>query len=539
MHNLSQIAGRFGVAGAAALFAAPLLFVCLSWVIGDSSHFSYFVSQGLVADYFVNTLVVALGSMALSAVIAVPAAWWVSMYVFPGRQVLQWALVLPLAVPSYIAAIVYGHLLEGAGPVQHWLRESFDMRYGEYPFPAIRSTGGAIFILSMTLYPYVYLMARGAFLMQSRQMLETGMMLGCSRSHLFTRLALPAARPALVAGLALVMMEALADFGVASLYGIPVFTTGIYRAWQGFYDPIAAARMASMLLILVVALLWLERRQRADAGFENTNALYHPLERWYPASRLKAWSMTLGCAIPMILGCIVPVMALISWSMGDISLWLDAQVLDAAFYSFIIAAVTALLAVAIGAFCAYGMRGKPSRITRASLLLATSGYALPGSVIAVGVLLLLVLAQNTALAGDILLTGTLAGLIWGCTLRFATIGFQSVRAGLEQVTLAVDEAATMLGETHWSRLRRIHLPLISGSAMAALMLVFIDTVKELPATLLLRPFDVSTLSIRVYELAKDEMLPLAAPMALLLIFLSLIPVLLLQRRFSTSRPGHA
>ncbi len=442
-------------------------------------------------------------------------------------------MILPLAMPSYIAAMLYGYLLEEAGSVQTWWREMSGLTYGEYGFPAIRSTGGVIFILSCTLYPYIYLLARGAFVMLSHQTIESATMLGLTRRQLFTHLAIPLARPAIMAGSALVMMESLADFGVASLFGVPVLTTGMYRAWAHMYDPIAAARMASLLLIIIAAAIWLEKCNRQQAHYHNNTALYHPLTRWHTGT-LTQLLMLAGCLVPVLCGFIIPCIRLLQWALSHMpQLWTDTT-LQAVSYSFIIAGLTAITTLVVGSICAYLMRHSPSSLLRLSITLCTSGYALPGIVIAIGVMLIFIYLERYV---PFLLTGTMAGVIWGCSLRFLTIAFQTMQAGLSRITPQLDEAATLLGASPRQTVWRVHLPMLTASTVSALLLVFIDTLKELPATLILRPFNVNTLAIRAYELAKDDMLPHAAPVALWLVALSILPVLYLNHRLSHARPG--
>ncbi|NET71193.1 MAG: iron ABC transporter permease [Sphaerospermopsis sp. SIO1G2] len=524
------------IGGSLVLFAAPILAIWFAWLPGLTHQFNYFITHDLLSDYALHSFMIAAFTVAFTCIMAVPAAWYMTMYHLPMRAWLDWAMVLPLAMPSYIAAMVYGHLLEGAGPVQYALREYFQRDYGDYPFPEIRSVGGVIFVLSITLYPYVYMLARGAFLMQSQQMLETASMLGCTRLQLFTRLAFPMARPAIVAGAALVMMESLADFGVASLYGIPVLTTGIYRAWLGFYDPVAAGRMATLLCAVILMALWVEKWQRGRAAFHNPTALYHPMQRWQLAAYGQCWLMMGHCSLLVLLGFALPLLCLLYWSIPNIAHIFQPAALSAMGMSMLIAGITACCTLLTGLLGAYHIRSASNRVIHYAISLSTLGYALPGSVIAVGVLLVILAIERWSGAG-LFLSATLCGIIWGCALRFTTISFQSLQSGLSRITPMMDEVAMMLGAGRLQRLRRVHMPLLSASAITACLLVFIETVKELPATLLLRPFDVSTLSIRVFELAKDEMLPFAAPVALLLVLVSVVPVMLLHKRFAASRPN--
>lgn len=517
----------------AVVMAAPLLIIAAGWLVADKGTFAYFLSHNLITTYALNSAVIALAVSICALVIGVSTAWAVTMVAFPCRRVVEWLLVLPLAMPAYVAAMIYGDVLQGAGPVQSWIRDVTGLGFGEYYFPAIRSLGGVVFVLSFTLYPYVYLLARSAFLSQSRQMLECGETLGLTGRSLFSRLALPMARPALVAGTALVAMEALADFGVVALYGVPAFTTGIYRAWQGLYDPVAAARMAFILLAMVLFALAMERRARGQASYQNNNALYHPLPR-YRLSRFAQVAVLLGCALPVLLGFVVPMGFVVQWSVEQAALFSDAATLRAVGNSLLLAVMTTAVAVTVGLWFAYALRGNMPKAGVWAIRLATAGYAIPGSVIAVGVLLLFILLQQHVLPGGWLLTGSLLGIVWGCALRFLTVAFQSAEAGLGQITPQMDAVASTLGATGRGILWRVHLPVMQASLFSGLLLVFVDTLKELPATLLLRPFNFDTLAIRTYELAGDELLHRAAPTALLLVGASLLPVWLLNRKMTAA-----
>lgn len=526
-------AASFSSIPLALVMAAPLLVIAAGWLVADKGTFAYYLSHDLIATYARNSALIAVGVSLCALVVGVGTAWAVSMCDFPGRRQMEWLLVLPLAMPAYVAAMIYGDLLQGAGPVQGWIRGATGLAYGEYYFPSIRSLGGAVFVLAVTLYPYVYLLARSAFLSQSRQMLECGETLGLDRRRLFTRLALPMARPALVAGVALVAMEALADFGVVALYGVPAFTTGIYRAWQGMYDPVAAARMACILLAMVLFALAMERRARGQASYRNDNALYHPLPR-YRLSCVARWLALLGCALPVVLGFVIPTMFIGMWSVEYVAMFSEMPTLRAVGNSLLLAVLTTAVAVTVGLWFAYALRAGVPRAGQWGIRLATAGYAIPGSVIAVGVLLLFILLQRHVFPGGWLLTGSLLGIVWGCALRFLTVAFQSVEAGLGQVTPQMDAVAKTLGATGRGILWRVHLPVMRASLFSGLLLVFVDTLKELPATLLLRPFNFDTLAIRTYELAGDELLHRAAPTALLLVLASLLPVWLLNRRMSAA-----
>jgi iron(III) transport system permease protein len=513
----------------ALMLALPIAATPLAWLFPAGEGFGYLLRKGLIGDYTINSLLISICTGAGALIIGTGTAWAVTMWQFPGRKLLSWLLILPLAMPAYVAAMLYAYLLEGAGPVQNLIRETTGLAYGEYYFPAIRSPGGVVFILTFTLYPYCYLLARGAFASLSRQMLETSLLLGLSKSAQFTRLALPMARPALITSVALVMMESLADFGVVSLYGVPAYTTGIYRIWQGFYDPIAAARLAGLLLLFVLALLWLERYSRGKARYDDpASQLLQP----HPRTRAEGWRgglICLLCALPILLGFALPMMAIVNFTLSHLEVLWSEESWRSTGNALLLASLTAAIASFIGIIFAYTLRGDAPLLLRLTIRVASAGYAIPGSVIAVGVLWLLVTTQNDLLRGEVFLTGTLLGMVWGCVLRFLTISFNSAEAGFLRITPMMDAVATTLGANRWQILRRVHLPILQSAMLPAFLLVFVDTLKELPASLLLRPFNFDTLAIRTYELASDDLLPHAAPTALLLILISLLPVWLLNR----------
>lgn len=519
---------RFGYALLCLIVAAPMLVIAASWLMPSDRGLAYFLETGLLATYALNSLWIALGCGGLAFIIGTAAAWATTMLAFPGRAVLSWLLILPLAVPGYIAALIYAYLLDVAGPVQSAWRAWSGLSAGEAGFPPIRSLGGVIFILTITLYPYVYLLAKSAFLTLSLQMMDTGRVLGHGRWSLFFRLVLPMARPMLAVGVALVMMEALADYGVVSLYGVPAFTTGITRAWSSLYDPVAAVQMASLLLVLVVGLLTFERLQRGRAAYMNSTGLYQPLPR-HSLSGALGWGVSALCAVPVVLGAGIPLAALGAMSYAQSAAFSDTATWQALGHSLQVALATALAAGLIGLLLAYRLRYAGDRLNRALTRLATSGYAIPGAVVAVGLMLLFTWGTPW------LITGSLIGIIWACTFRFLTISFHSIEAGLQRITPSMDAVAATLGAGRASIGRRIHWPILAPSLLAAMLLVFVDTLKELPATLLLRPFNFETLAIRTHELAGDELLVRAAPTALILVLISLAPVWLISRRMRAVR----
>jgi iron(III) transport system permease protein len=502
--------------------------------------------QTVLPEYLANSAWLVLGVGIGVLLMGVSTAWLTAMCRFPGKGLFSWALLLPLAMPAYIIAYTYTGMLDFAGPVQTALRDLTGWGYGDYWFPPIRSLGGAIAMLTLVLYPYVYLLARAAFLEQSICVLEVSRTLGCGAWCSFFRVALPLARPALVAGLSLALMETLADYGTVAYFGIPVFTTGIFRTWFGMGDSIAAARLSALLLLLVFSLMLLERLSRRQARYHHTTGRYSRL----PQYRLHGWQLWLAipaCTLPVLLGFLLPALQLGHWA------WISGpEALDATFWGLVgnslgLAAVAAFLALLLALSLGYGQRLMPGRGLRLASRVATLGYAVPGAVIAVGVLIPLAAFDNAldrflreavGVSSGLLLSGSLFALVFAYLVRFLAVSLQTVESGLGKIRPSMDEAARVLGYRPRETLQRIHLPLMKGSVLTALLIVFVDVMKELPATLILRPFDFNTLAVRAFELASDERLADSSTAALAIVAVGLLPVIYLSRSIAHSRAGH-
>ncbi|HKO87720.1 MAG TPA: iron ABC transporter permease [Burkholderiales bacterium] len=530
---------QLGVLGWGALIVATLLIIPLVAVVS-----SVFVqgsvweqlAETVLASYLVNTLWLLLGVACGVISMGVLSAWLIASYRFPGHAILQWALLLPLAMPAYVMAYAYTDALQFAGPVQTALREWTGWRAREYWFPEIRSIYGAAAMFSFALYPYVYLLARVAFLEQSRSALEAGRLAGYSAFGSFWRVALPLARPAIVAGSALALMETLADFGTVAYFALPTFTTGIFRAWFSYGDPVAAAQLASCLLAFVLIVLFLERRNRGAARYQLTGvrrpAHSHSLDGG------KAMLATLACTAPVVLGFILPVGLLIDLALEERMHW-SSRVLTLAVNSFSLAGVTAVAAILLALLLTYAGRMTRSPLVNLANRGVSLGYAAPGAVIAVGVLIPLGKLDN-ALAQwlhthwginiGLLLTGSIVALVYAYLVRYLSVALQTVDAGLTKITASMDDAARSLGLNVSAVLKRVHAPMLYGSLLSAGLLVFVDVMKELPATFAMRPFNFDTLAVEAYNLAKDERLSEAAVPALLIVLVGLLPLLFISRR---------
>jgi iron(III) transport system permease protein len=527
------------------LLLVPVLVIIASLFQQGDGTWSH-LSTTVLPAYIKNSLLLMIGVGLVVLPLGVIPAWLVTMTRFSGSRLLEWALLLPLALPAYIIAYTYTGLLDVAGPVQYWLRDFFGWQYGDYWFPQIRSLGGAVVMLALVLYPYVYLLARSAFLEQSICVLEVSRTLGCNARQAFMRIAIPLARPAIVAGLALVLMETLADYGTVQYFGVPTLTTGIYRAWTGLGSSTAAAQLSASLLGFVLLLLVLEQHSRRQARYHHTSNRYSRL----PQRRLRGIKQLLAltcCALPVLAGFIIPVLLLIDWASQTWEQNINAEFFRLAGNSLQLAAITSLLAVLLALFINYGKRLYPDRLTRSCVRLIGTGYAVPGTVIAVGVLIPFAWLDNTldtwmkdtfSISTGLLFSGTLFVVVFAYLVRFLAVSLQTVEAGLMKIKPTMDEAGRSMGYRPLQRLQHVHMPMLKGSLITAVTLVFVDVLKELPATLILRPFNFNTLAIRTYELANEERLADAASPALLIVLAGIIPVILLSRSLSSSRTGH-
>ncbi|MCV6636841.1 iron ABC transporter permease [Candidatus Albibeggiatoa sp. nov. NOAA] len=527
------------------LFALPLLTV-FSFVFEPVNDNWQHLVNTVLSRYVNNSLWLMLGVAVGSLIIGVSSAWLTSMCEFPGRKWFEWSLLLPLAMPAYIIAYTYTGLLDFAGPVQTTIRDTFGWRYGDYWFPEIRSLGGAITMLSLVLYPYIYLLARAAFLQQSTCVLEVSRSLGNGAWRTFFQVALPLARPAIIAGLSLVLMETLADYGTVQYFGVDTFTTGIFRTWFGLDDVSTAAQLAALLMVFVFALILLERGSRRQARYDHTSNRHGELPR-YQLHGIKALIAWFSCFLPLFLGFLLPSGQLSVWAWQTYEHMVDAQFLQLVTNTLLLAGLTAFIALLLALFMAYGKRLYPVWLVRSAVRLAALGYAVPGTVIAVGVIIPLAVIDNSIdgwfrayfnMSTGLLFSGTLVALVFAYLVRFLAVSIQTVEAGLDKIKPSMGEAARSLGYRPSEILRRIHIPILRGSLLTAILLVFVDVMKELPATLILRPFNFNTLAVRAYELASDERLADASTAALAIVLAGIIPVILLSISIAQSRKRH-
>lgn len=515
------------------LLMLPVLAVLLSWATFDAQANAILMQmlQTVLPDYVRTSLLLCLSVALGVALLGMGTACAVTLFEFPGRRLFEWALLLPLAMPAYVLAYAYTDFLQYAGPLQVWLRETFGLQ-GRL-LPEVRSLSGAVWVFTVALYPYVYLLARTALSERAVHLMEAARLLGAPLSRRIREVALPLARPAITAGVALALMETLADFGVSSYFGIQTFTAGIYKAWLSMDNQIAAAQLATVLLLVVAALLRIEhvaqKRMRfvSSRGGRSSAAEALPVQL-YGARAALAWMV---CALPIALGFVLPVLFMLrplirGWANVP---W--SQFAGCALNSVWLAGLAAALATALAVGLAFAARIQPSALTRSAVQLASLGYAVPGAVIVVGLLIPVGWLQSMAPASGVgyWVTATVLGIVWAYLVRFSAVALQSVQSGYTRLPASLDDSARMLGTTGAGLLARVHWPLLKRSVAAAGLLVFVDVMKELPATLVLRPFNSDTLAVVTYQLARDERLGEAALPALALVLVGLLPIALLSR----------
>ena len=511
---------------------------------GPAGAWAHLLETGL-GRYALNSLMLVLLVALGVTMVGVGAAWLTVMCEFPGRRTVAWLLALPLALPAYVIAYAYTDFLQFSGPLQTAMRALFELdgiewKVRGYWSPEVRSLPGAALMFVLVLYPYVYLPVRAAFASGGANLIEAARILGLTPRQAFVRVALPLARPAIAGGVLLAVMETLADFGAVSYFGVDTFTAGIYKAWFGLGDKTAAARLACLLLLFTLLVLWLEKNQRGRARYAATNA-----RNAGAVSRWRGWRAAGGIVlgiVPVLLGFVLPVLVLLRLAFREPGSVEWSRFAAYAFNSVTVAALAAAVALAAALVIAYAVR-LDARLNWTARI-AALGYAVPGAVIAVGVLIPLGAFDNAldafvrehfGLRTGLLLTGSVAALVFAYVVRFLAVAFNNVEAGLLRVTPSMDDAARSAGLTPLATLLRVHAPIIAKSIAVALLLVFVDAMKELPATLAVRPFNFDTLATAAYTLAKDERLGEAAWPCLAIVLVSLVPVLLLSKALGARR----
>ena len=525
--------------------AIPLLSVSIL-ALNPSGDIWHHLLTTVLSRYVMTTIGLMVGVGIGTLLIGTCTAWLVTLCRFPGRRIFEWALLLPLAMPAYVVAYVYTDVFEFAGPVQALLRNIFGWESSrDYWFPEIRSLGGAIIVMTLTLYPYVYLLARVAFVQQSVCILEVSRTLGKTAWQSFFSIALPSARPSLFIGVSLVLMETLNDFGTVDFFAVETLTAGIFDVWLNLNNLSGAAQLAVIALCFVLLLLWAERKSRSNQRFHNTSTKYQALPS-YQLKRAKMFGAVILCVLPIGFGFILPSCVLGYYALGFYEESISRDFYSILSNSLVLSSLSAILSVSAGIFLAYGVRLKESTLLKLAARFASIGYAVPGAVLAVGVLIPMgkidvviqgYLKNVFGISTGLLFSGTIAAVSYGYLTRFLALSYGTVEASLMRITPNMDGAARTLGLGPMKTLERIHLPLIRGGILAAAILVFVDTMKELPMTIILRPFNFETLATHVHQLASDELLEESALGSLSIVAAGLLPVIYLSRTIREARPG--
>ena len=515
------------------IFCAPI-FIVLSSLFGDYSDNWSHLYNYVLGDYISSTVILIFGVSILVFFIGTITAWIVTNYDFYGKSFFEWSLILPLSIPPYILAYTFTGLFDPFGDANNLMRNIFNLSSDVSVFPNVRNIYGAILVFSFTLYPYVYLVSRSAFLNQSKSMKESGRLLGLSEIGVFFKLGLPIIRPAVIGGLMLVIMETLSDFGAVDHFAIQTFTTGIFRTWYGMYDLQTAMQLASLLLLIVGLFFILERNSRNNAAFTANNASFVN-DNEVKLSGVKSFGAFLACFIPLFVGFILPITELIFWSFVNESTFFNQKFLQTSFNTISLAIFAGLITAFLALIINFSIRLKPGVIIKKLSSLLSIGYAVPGLILAVGMVQLLIYIDSNFLdTTDIVLTGSLFGLLVAYIIKTYALANSSIESGYEGINSYIDESSKLLGATGWSMLRRVHVPLMKTSFLTAALLVMSEVVKELPATLILRPFNFETLAVSTYIYAAEERMIQAASPAIAIVLIGLIPIVFLSKMIRSS-----
>jgi iron(III) transport system permease protein len=534
--------GTFIIASIIVIPIASIIYLGFMPAEGIWTH----LSETVLPLYIYTTILLMLGVGLGTLLIGVGTAWLVSMCQFPGKQIFEWALLLPMAMPAYVIAYLYTDIFEFAGPVQGLMRDLFGWQSKrDYYFPEIRSLGGAISMMTLVLYPYVYLLSRAAFLEQSISVIEASRGLGRGPFQSFFLVALPLARPAIIVGITLVLMETLNDFGTVDFFAVSTFTLGIYDVWLNMNNIAGAAQLAAVLLLFVMILILAERFARRKKRFHQMVTKYDVRAEYLLEGKVKIIAMV-TCFLPVFLGFLVPAIILIRYSFIHYETSLSADFLSLALNSLMLSSLAAIIAILMGVFMAYGVRLRKERLLKIMTGLACMGYAVPGSVLAVGVMFTLgtidngidgFMRDNFNISTGLLFSGTIAAVTFGYLVRFLALSFGTIESSLEKITPNMDGASRSLGCGAFTTLQKVHIPLIRASILTASMMIFVDCMKELPMTVILRPFNFQTLATFVHQYATDEQLGEASLAALSIVGFGILPVIVLSLAIKNSRPN--
>ena len=517
------------------VFTAPILIVILSLFGGFSENW-FHIFDYLIFDYVKSSLILVLGVTSIVLAVGTVTAWIVTTYNFPGKRLFEWALILPLAIPPYILAYTFTGLFDPFGDANNLARSLFGMDSNFVLFPNVRNIYGAIIVFGFTLYPYVYLVSRSAFINLSRSMQESARLLGLSQFQVFYKLSLPLIRPAVIGGLMLVVMETLSDFGAVDHFAIQTFTTGIFRTWYGLYDLQTAMQLASLLLLVIVIFYILERSNRGNELYSSSNSTFSPNieQNLYGINALLAFSL---CFIPIFIGFLLPIIELSIWAYEVNLKFFNANFINTFTNTIGLSLITGLVCAALALLINFSVRYKPLFVINRLSSLLSVGYAVPGLILAVGIVQLFVYLDSSVFSGlDVVLTGSLLGLILAYVIKTYALANSSIESGYERISNSLDDSSKILGTVGWSLLRNIHMPLLKTSILTSILLVMSDVIKELPATLILRPFNFETLAVSAYVYASEERMIQAAAPAIAIVMTGLIPIFFLSKMIRSSRP---
>lgn len=522
------------------LIGLPIIAVVYLALFPEENAWPHLLNT-VLPSYLKNTLILMLGVGGLTFLVGTGSAWLISMYDFPGKKWLSWALLLPFAVPAYVIAYTYTDFLEYAGPIQSSLRELFGWESArDYWFPEVRSMGGAIILMSLVLYPYVYMLARAAFLEQSISLYRISRSLGSTPFQFFYRVSLPIARPAIAVGLSLVLMETLNDFGTVDYFAVKTLTAGLYDTWLNMGNLGGAAQIALLMMAVVVILITLERySRRRQKQYQTRNQ-----GSTIPSQKLigfRGYAAFFVAFLPVLLGFIFPftLLSIYAFKYFDVS-WHN-QFIEYALNSFLLASTAALVTLALGIILTYSKRLNSNKLTRYLVSFSSLGYAVPGAVLAIGIIIPFAAIDNAVdgfmrdsfdISTGLILSGTAFAILFSYSVRFLAVSSGSVESSLSKITPNMDMASRSLGHSYLSTLFKVHLPIIKRGALTGMLVVFVDCLKELPATLILRPFNFETLATQVYQFASDELLEQSALSALIIVLVGILPVVLLDKSIS-------
>ena len=517
------------------IFLAPILII-LSSIFSDYSDNWEHIYNYVLIDYVINSIVLVSGVSVLVMAIGSVTAWVVTNYNFFGKKFFEWGLILPLAIPPYILAYTFTGLFDSYGTANEIARDLFNLQQSAVLFPNIRNIYGAIIVFAFTLYPYVYLICRTAFLNQSKSMFEVGRTLGLSQTLVFFRLALPLVRPALIAGTMIVAMETLSDFGAVDHFAVSTFTTGIFRTWYGMYDLTTAMQLASMLLIFITFCLIIERTSRRNASYDSVSSNFKP-SPVQKLDSLKSFSCFLVCFLPIFIGFLLPILEILNWALSFNSGFFDKQFLSISSNTILLSVTSAILCTFIAMMINFSIRYKNSPLLKFINPFLNIGYAVPGLILAVGIVQLFVFVDSKLLNSmeGYFLTGSIFGLIFAYVIKSYALANSTYEAGYQKINKAIDDSARVLKSRGFNLLYRVHFPILKTSFFTSILLVTSEVVKELPATLILRPFNFETLAVSTYIYASEERMIEAAAPATAIILIGLIPIYFISKMIRASR----